>query len=481
MRCISFPLRKRLSFSGNVNASAIALGDVDNDGDNELVIGNIQGDLCIFKYNQPWRLARDLGTITSIATGDLVHPGKNALICISAEGFCHIFDLQNHTYDQSSDMVMMTPNLKLPIPVNISRVLISDIDGDGQQELVVARTDRYLHAYALQFLNNQLSPIPKPMSIASAPATESRPMTAVKEVRERTVTSTSTQLQIQIPNKDLAMTTSYQGAPLSAVSASSPLPGDSSSAAETMTPVSPGLGGESLMPLAPRASLFEKHQWLFSGQLGALATDGGGVLYVGQPGGQVTAISADGQTLPLDLRKDATLMETTTEVLIVGEKDEDKAMDMVCCTMDGSIQRYTLKGNKVIPGNAFQVDHPLFSLQSVSVDDNNGPGTDLQVACAWDGTTVIFNEQHAVRFPFKHRVCAFAVGQMAMQPGRNEAVLVYVTFNDEVLVYHDLKLSKVFEGETDFWSLLEREGRTHKDQDKESQLHAIRQALYQGR
>lgn len=49
MRAITLVKRYEFEFSGNVVKNALTLGDVDNDGSNELVVGNQTGDLCIYK------------------------------------------------------------------------------------------------------------------------------------------------------------------------------------------------------------------------------------------------------------------------------------------------------------------------------------------------------------------------------------------------------------------------------------------------
>lgn len=51
MRAISLVERLEFDFSGNVVRSTVTLGDVDNDGRNELVVGNENGDLVILKVN----------------------------------------------------------------------------------------------------------------------------------------------------------------------------------------------------------------------------------------------------------------------------------------------------------------------------------------------------------------------------------------------------------------------------------------------
>lgn len=76
---------------GNVFKSAVALGDVDNDNDVELVIGNMEGNLYIFKGQRQIQKISGLGIITAIAIGDLMNCGSNTLIVISGDGWCHIY------------------------------------------------------------------------------------------------------------------------------------------------------------------------------------------------------------------------------------------------------------------------------------------------------------------------------------------------------------------------------------------------------
>lgn len=49
MRAISLVHRIEFEFTGNVVRNALVLGDIDNDGCNELIVGNANGDVAIFK------------------------------------------------------------------------------------------------------------------------------------------------------------------------------------------------------------------------------------------------------------------------------------------------------------------------------------------------------------------------------------------------------------------------------------------------
>lgn len=51
MRTISLANCLEFEFTGSVLRKGLTLGDVDNDGFNELVIGNIAGEVAIFKVS----------------------------------------------------------------------------------------------------------------------------------------------------------------------------------------------------------------------------------------------------------------------------------------------------------------------------------------------------------------------------------------------------------------------------------------------
>ena len=52
MRSTSFVARLTLDVGGDVAKHGVCLSDVNSDGDHELVVGNLNGDLFIFKGQQ---------------------------------------------------------------------------------------------------------------------------------------------------------------------------------------------------------------------------------------------------------------------------------------------------------------------------------------------------------------------------------------------------------------------------------------------
>lgn len=51
MRAISLINHLEFDFNGSVVRKGVTLGDVDNDGNHELVVGNEDGEVVIFKVN----------------------------------------------------------------------------------------------------------------------------------------------------------------------------------------------------------------------------------------------------------------------------------------------------------------------------------------------------------------------------------------------------------------------------------------------
>jgi hypothetical protein len=81
--------------SGPILKNALAFGDVDGDGESELVIGNENGDLAIFKdsyhhSSKPWFQTTGLRMISAIAIGSFIEPHKNTIVVVSGDGWCHI-------------------------------------------------------------------------------------------------------------------------------------------------------------------------------------------------------------------------------------------------------------------------------------------------------------------------------------------------------------------------------------------------------
>ncbi|GIX87663.1 KICSTOR complex protein ITFG2 [Caerostris extrusa] len=150
MRAVSFVSRIEFEFKGNVSKNAMCLGDADNDNDYELAVGNLQGDLAIFKegIKFPFLEAHDLGMIMVIVIGDVLNERKNSTICISGDGLCSIFEVKNESLLEGGERrTFLHPFHVQKLPANTKVALLADVDNDGELELILGLTDHVLRTY----------------------------------------------------------------------------------------------------------------------------------------------------------------------------------------------------------------------------------------------------------------------------------------------------------------------------------------------
>lgn len=107
MRSVSFVDYLEFEFSGNILDRGLALGDVNNDGDSELVVGNVIGDMAIFKgkTTKAWREYHQLGMITCILVGDICNINENVVFSITSEGWCHLMSFGSKTVSNKLDLL----------------------------------------------------------------------------------------------------------------------------------------------------------------------------------------------------------------------------------------------------------------------------------------------------------------------------------------------------------------------------------------
>eukprot|EP00117_Sycon_ciliatum_P046615 scpid49581/ scgid33366/ Integrin-alpha FG-GAP repeat-containing protein 2 len=148
MRYVSFVNRLELKVPGNVLAQALCLGDVDNDGLNELAVGNVSGSLFIFKgitSRHPLCIAEGLGLITCIGVGDVFSRQQNHLLCVNAEGQLYGFDITD--VKRSSSVARIQPVFKQRLPPNTRTLLLANLGEQDPCTLVLGFTDRNVRAY----------------------------------------------------------------------------------------------------------------------------------------------------------------------------------------------------------------------------------------------------------------------------------------------------------------------------------------------
>nr|KAF6452607.1 integrin alpha FG-GAP repeat containing 2 [Molossus molossus] len=419
MRSVSYVQRVALEFSGSLFPHAICLGDVDNDTLNELVVGDTSGKLSVYKNDdsRPWLTCSCQGMLTCVGVGDVCNRGKNLVVAVSAEGWFHLFDLTPaRTLDASGhhDTLMgeeQRPIFKQHIPANTKVMLISDIDGDGCNELVVGYTDRVVRAFRWEDLGEGTEHLTGQLVSLKKWTLEGQPHVSLCSL-------------VQVDS--LSVTPGPLGVPELIVS-------------------QPGCAYAVLL-------------CTWNKDTGYSATSDGTT-----EGSRETPAARD---VVLHQTSGRIHNKNVSTHLIGnikrGHSPESGGSGLFAlCTLDGTLKLME-EADKLLW--SVQVDHQLFALEKLDVTGN---GHEEVVACAWDGQTYIIDHNRTVvRFQVDENVRAFCAGLYACKEGRNSPCLVYVTFNQKIYVYWEVQLErmestnllKLLEAEPEFQSLLQELG-----------------------
>ncbi|OAD59040.1 Integrin-alpha FG-GAP repeat-containing protein 2 [Eufriesea mexicana] len=435
MRAVSFVKRLQWDLPGTVCRYGLTIGDVDNDGDNELVVGTAEGELYIFKGSELWQKIPGLGLVTSVAIGDIFNYGRNALVVICGDGWAHIYysprsvnpSITNVTSSQqlikeavdqdgtkhghasvdvatgvnitsSSSLDQIDGNTEVNelsgkmecvhvqrIPTNTKMVLVADVDKDGANEMILGLTDRVVRSYRWSS-NLELG-------------------------RGKLVGLNKWECANQIGTVTLQHMA--DGTP-------------------TLLVAQPG-GTFMRIKCNPEDCHLEDETQYKGNETAASCVDYQ-TLGISRMRNQniSTEIIGDLECIVESKVSNYELKETLLKSNVLNETQHGKPYALA--TLDGTIM---LVKDEVILWS-MQVDHQIFALCRLDV---TGDGSDEIVACAWDGQTYILDQQrNSVRFQFEEPVRAFCTGDYNVTPGFPTPCLVYNSFNNKIFLYYDVIL-----------------------------------------
>ncbi|CAH1187678.1 unnamed protein product [Phyllotreta striolata] len=453
MRAISLVKRIEFAFQGNVARNALTLGDVDNDGFNELIVGNHNGDVNIFKGTKKLQTISKLNFVTCVAVADIMNQDKNVLIIITANGWCYLYAYpENNQSDnsqkdvdegveevdgqiQSATTVDNKESLPPPevhvenskkdlqdpqlvcihmqrIPANSKNIVLGDIDGDGNIEMVLGLTDRVVRSYkwignpdtsTLDITDSSLQFNPSDKLLGKFVALNK--WECANQIGSITIHHTAegkpsiliaqpggTFMRIKCQTDDLASEECVE----SSIHSSS-----SSSTGEHIS------GTVDYQFLGMSRMRNQNISTEILGDLHCSIHDSG--------------VSFDKSSI--DSQRSA---------------NSSKGKPYALATLDGTI---ILVQDEVILW-AIAVDHQIFALTKLDVTGN---GSDDIVACSWDGETYIMDlEKNSVRFHLDEAVQAFHSGYYHLHDDEPDSpCLVYVTFKNTIIVYYDLALREL--------------------------------------
>ncbi|NWT03304.1 ITFG2 protein, partial [Mionectes macconnelli] len=409
MRSVSYVQCVALDFAGSLFPHAICLGDADNDTLNELVVGDTNGKLYVYKNDdsKPWAVRSCQGMLTCVGVGDVCNKGKNFVVAVSAEGWFHLFDLTSPKHPDASGHHELAaaeeqnPVFKQHIPANTKVMLINDIDGDGKCELVVGYTDRVVRAFRWEDSSENSDHVSGQLLLLK------------KWLLEGQVDSLSVNL-------------GPDGSPELMVS-------------------QPGCGYAILLCT-----------WDTEQRDTSAGRDGGSASSSEAPVRDVIVHQTSGRI------HNKNVSTHLIGSIARGSSSENSGSGLFAlCTLDGTLK--LMEGADKLLWSV-QVDHQLFALEKLDVTGN---GHEEVIACAWDGQTYIIDHNRTVaRFQAEENVSAFCAGLYACKGGSNSPCLVYVSFSQKIYIYWDVQLErmestnllKILEGDPEFADLLEQLG-----------------------
>ncbi|KAL3184724.1 hypothetical protein MRX96_005829 [Rhipicephalus microplus] len=411
MRAVSFLDKVEYEFVGNFLQHAICLGDVDNDKNIELVAGNLQGDLAVFKFQQPrpWALASNLGggdaalvrmrwpekthfvfAVAAVIVGDILNDSQNKVLSISCDGWCHMFALQADTNED--DRKQLQPFHSQRLPANTKMALLADINKDGKMELILGLTDRVVRTY-------QWSSLSESGTESQGKLVGLHKWEFANQVGNISLNNT--------PEGGLAILVAQPGG----------------------TYIKLDFG--SSKACQPHESSPED---AWTDELGGLSN---GV--AAEDSALLMSVSPQHHKLGLSHMRNPNVSSVIAgSILGTTRAGEPVSSLMALATLDGTLMLVD-DGDNILW--SLQVDHQLFALTKMDVVCD---GREEVIACAWDGQTYIVNEERqSVRFQFDEAVCTFTAGNLSLSAGETQPCLVYATFNNRIVVYYNITFTNM--------------------------------------
>ncbi|XP_015111800.1 KICSTOR complex protein ITFG2 [Diachasma alloeum] len=492
MRAVNFVDRLQWDIPGNVCRHGLAIGDVDNDGDNELVVGTAKGDLFIFKGSEIWHKTTGLGLITCLAIGDIFNYGRNALVVICGDGWVHIFysprpvnpsngsstiinkdsldnTKQGGTFDHNpGDVDQMSGKMECVhsqrIPTNTKIVLVADIDRDGANEMIIGLTDRVVRSYRwssnvdlgtgkLIGLNkwecaNQIGTVTLQHTNDGTPTLlVAQPGGTFMRIKCSSGDCRSEGDSIQSETAEGCI--DYQTLGISRMR-------NPNISTEIIGDLEPGKNRQSTPGESPsKIILKEVYVKKFSRDGPLEPEDFASSKRVESPGIDQVDGNVIGGSVVLgeyDTVHKKTILPSYEDFTKSNYAEREGVQDVednnseeeileskpyALATLDGTIM---LVKDEVILW-AMQVDHQIFALCRLDV---TADGADEIVVCTWDGQTYILDQdRNSVRFQFEEPVRSFCTGNYSLTPGGSSPSLVYISFTNKISLYYDVLLPSV--------------------------------------
>lgn len=454
MREVSFVKRLKFDFQGSVTKKALVIGDADNDQQNELVCANLQGDLAIFKGrdSNQYGHANNLGMVTACAIGDLLNSAKNFVAAINMEGWLFVFDVPSskqstptdpgspQTFDATDKHSDDNPDETLEaseppgtlisvyqqqMPANCKELLLADLDGDGQNELIISLTDRVLRTYKWIKIGPDQG---KFVGLYKWEFADQIGSVSLNPSRHEGCKD----IVVAQPGGTYAKLECFDKKPISSGNSNSAnLDGADSASGGGAAADDDGVRTDYVNKLTP-----EYHQLALSQMRNHHVST------------EVLGNIKDGKGLSQS--RDLIVIATLDGTLMLVNKDEilwSLQVDHQLFALAVLESSKPIKSNRLPQSESTCTIVPSLEFASRLKPDNSAEESSYRsqyfVACAWNGKTYIIDEErNYLRFKFDEAVSAFTAGNYHFD-GDHHACLVYATFDNQIVLYYDVLVDSI--------------------------------------
>lgn len=359
---------------------------------NSVVIINAEGHAHIFDIPPKSKSSGNNADQQHISVDDYLRGGRRTSDTASIQAFRRV--MSSNTMASASDVPppqqqqqqqqqkphihdLGKPNLTLKVPVNVNKILIADIDHDDLNELILARTDRILHAFQLvpsDFAvpyDHVYKGIQTPSLASLSPSASTASLSGLGSHAHKPSTPPQPQ---PAQKRSTSNTTSATGATTTTAA--------TTGAAATATKDESN---------SKRINLLDKNMWVFDGQISSLCTTthperpNEPLLLVAQPGNTFTIIDQDGNRFNRDFtpqhsnntaynakhsssaKRSASNSTVGTNTSTATKEDEEKIKALLNSQTDGSL-----------PYNFEIIQDPSLSQSAPNDDSGSSSSTHFQ-------------------------------------------------------------------------------------------------------
>lgn len=386
--------------------------------------------------------------VTACVIGDVINVSRNYIAAINTEGWLFIFHLSNNSdtptikssistdskqannnsnvnVDETSSAIKLTSFYEQRMPANCKELLLADLDGDGQNEVIIGLTDRVLRTY--KWIKIGDSDRGKFVGLYKWEFADQIGAVSLNPSRHENC-------------QDIIVAQ----------------PGGTYAKLEC--------SGKKLSPTEekPQSDILDQNE---KNNLLDSPIDGGDNVRTEY----INKLTPEYHQLAISQMRNHHI---STEVLggIRHKKKSDLYSLIVIATLDGTLMLV----NKDEILWSLQVDHQLFALAALETNNNTNTLTSIPqsdssctivsnlnldtqsskrlsnestsqyfVVCAWNGKTYIIDEErNYLRFKFDEAVSAFTAGNYHFD-GIEHSSLVYATFNNQIILYYDVILEHI--------------------------------------